>query len=157
MLPDRTVLVSGGNGIGEGKINKIGKRTDTTAVTQSEIYNPVSKKWMIADSSQIERLYHSLAVLLPDGRVVAAGSDPDQAPLATSCPDKPSANSFGDNKSGIILDIYSPPYLFRVTRPVIEAVDEDLIYGANLNIQTFQGGSIKFAHLIKPMATTHSY
>ena len=68
---------------------------------------------MIADSSQVNSLYHSLAVLLPDGRMVAAGSDPDQSPLATSCPDEPSANSVGDNKSGIILDTYSPPYLFK--------------------------------------------
>ena len=46
-------------------------------------------------------LYHSTAILLPDGRVLSMGSNPRAKMIEKS------------------IEIFSPPYLFRGERPVI--------------------------------------
>ena len=60
MLPDRTVFVSGGNGQSEAA---------ATAVLEAEIYDPATNTWTAAATAQAARMYHSIALLLPDGRV----------------------------------------------------------------------------------------
>ena len=66
LLPDGTVLASGG-----------GARSDgvdlTKSVLPAEIWNPDTETWTTVDSLTNGRLYHSTALLLPDGRVLMAG------------------------------------------------------------------------------------
>ena len=93
MLPDRTVFVSGGNGQSEAA---------ATAVLEAEIYDPATDTWTAAATAQAARMYHSIALLLPDGRVLAAGSNPNR------------------RDDELRLEIYHPPYLFRGPRPFIE-------------------------------------
>jgi hypothetical protein len=69
LLPDRTVLASGGNGQSESA---------PAAVLDAEIYAPGSNTWSLAAKAKVARMYHSIALLLPDGRVLAAGSNPDR-------------------------------------------------------------------------------
>ena len=38
---------------------------------QSEIYDPATNTWTVGATSSVVRLYHSVALLLPDGRVVS--------------------------------------------------------------------------------------
>src|SRR5260370_680726 len=66
ILPDRTVHVSGGSGIGEDPM---------TAVLTSELYHPATGTWTVAAAATVPRLYHSVALLLPAGRAITAGSD----------------------------------------------------------------------------------
>jgi len=129
LLPDRTVFVSGGNGQSE---------IAATAVLEAEIYDPVTNTWTAAATAQAARLYHSIALLLPDGRVLAAGSNPNR------------------RDDELRLEIYHPPYLFRGPRPFIETVPQQIIYGGSFEIHTPQAEEIKWVELIWPMATTHS-
>ena len=56
------------------------------------------------------------------------------------------------------LEIFSPPYLFKKTsRPVIDNVPQEIVYGGNTAIRTPQAMQIKWASLIAPGLTTHSF
>jgi hypothetical protein len=129
LLPDRSVLVSGGNGTNEDA---------PTAVLESEIYHPDTNPWSLAAKAQVAQMYHSIALLLPDGRVLAAGSNPNR------------------RDDELRLEIFHPPYLFRGPRPFIESAPEEILYGSTIAIHTPQAYGIKWVHLIRPMATTHS-
>ena len=129
ILPDRTVLVSGGGYRGE---------TRADAVHQAELYHPATNSFHPAGTQLVARLYHSIALLLPDGRVITAGSNPDR----------------GDDE--LRLELYHPPYLFRGPRPFIQACPHEWSYGDEVAIHTPQAASIRWAHLIRPMAVTHS-
>jgi hypothetical protein len=41
----------------------------------AEIYHPRTGQWQMAAQSRVPRLYHSVALLMPDGKVVTAGSN----------------------------------------------------------------------------------
>jgi hypothetical protein len=67
LLPDRTVLVCNGS--------KMSEKTDAanTAIP-AEIYDPATNIWtQVATANVQTRVYHSVALLLPDGRVITAG------------------------------------------------------------------------------------
>ena len=91
LLPDGTVLASGG-----------GSRSDgvdaANAVLPAEIWNPDTETWTTVDSLTNGRLYHSTALLLPDGRVLMAGGGALPGSIAVN-----QRNA----------EIYSPPYLFK--------------------------------------------
>ena len=55
------------------------------------------------------------------------------------------------------LEVYSPPYLFAGPRPVITAAPAEWTYGQALTISTPQAGNIKWASIIRPGVTTHSF
>ena len=57
LLPDGTVFVSGGAGVGE----------------PCWLYNPATNTWSEMDEAPRERKYHSFAVLLPTGEVMSCG------------------------------------------------------------------------------------
>ena len=67
LLPDGTVLVTGGSRVKD-------RGVDANAVLEAEIWSPTLESWTIAAAAQVPRLYHESAVLLPDGRVLSAGS-----------------------------------------------------------------------------------
>jgi hypothetical protein len=127
LLPDRTVFVSGG-----------GTKAESQPVLQSEIYDPDMNAWTEAATATVPRLYHSVAALLPDGRVVTAGSNPKR------------------NDDELRIEIYHPPYLFRGPRPYIEKVAQTVHYDQRYELRTPQANDIQLVQLIRPMATTHS-
>ncbi|MFN6466099.1 MAG: galactose oxidase-like domain-containing protein [Nostoc sp. DedVER02] len=127
LLPDRTVFVCNGSKMSE----------DTTqSMLPAEIYNPATNTWTVVAKQGVPRVYHSVALLLPDGRVVAAGGNP-----------KRTVNE-------LRLEIYSPAYMSR-SRPIIQSAPKTLSYGLQFTIQTPQAGNIKWVSLIRPTATTH--
>src|SRR5262249_30015273 len=69
-LPDGTVLATGGGTDKSGFI-------DSNAVLQAEDWNPTTGNWTAYAPMSAPRLYHSVAVLLPDGRVYVAGGGGD--------------------------------------------------------------------------------
>jgi len=79
LLPDGTALwVNGANKGAQG----FNLATDPTL--EVLIYAPTAplgKRWSTAASSSIPRLYHSVALLLLDGTLLIAGSNPDQMPV----------------------------------------------------------------------------
>ncbi|QFS47554.1 galactose oxidase-like domain-containing protein [Nostoc sphaeroides] len=128
LLPDRTVFVCNGS-----KMNE-----DTTqSMLPAEIYDPATNTWTVVAKQNVPRVYHSVALLLPDGSVVTAGGNPRRT------------------VNELRLEIYSPAYMSR-SRPIIQSAPVELDYERQFTIQTPQAANIKWVSLIRPMATTHS-
>jgi Domain of unknown function (DUF1929)/Ricin-type beta-trefoil lectin domain-like/Clostridial hydrophobic W len=92
ILADGSVLATGGYA---GSV--FTDVSNTEAVMQAERWDPATGKWSSLASAQRHRGYHSVAILLPDGRVAVGGGG---MPYKT-----------GFNQENI--EIYSPPYLFE--------------------------------------------
>jgi hypothetical protein len=144
LLPDRTVFVSG------GAIKHELANIAPIARLQSEIYDPRTDTWRAAAVANVIRMYHSIALLLPDGRVVAASGNPP--PYGNKAPwEPPQANE------ELRMELYSPPYLFRGPRPTIGNVPTEWHNGAAVAIPSPQAGNLMWAELIRPGVTTHSF
>lgn len=144
LLPDRTLFVSGGALQREG--GPQGQRR-TVARLESEIYDPEHDRWTLAANASIVRMYHSIALLLPDGRVVTAGGNPDKGDHV----------EWGnDENEELHLEIYSPPYMLR-SRPIITDAPGVWQYGQTVIVRTPQAADILWASLIRPGVTTHSF
>jgi hypothetical protein len=134
LLPDGTILVIGGQR--NGKWN-----TDPGAVLETEIYDPTTNTWSVVASMLFPRQYHSIAVLLPDGRVLSAGGvDPRPATVQR------------DQRN---MEIFSPAYLSMGALPAISASPTNAAWGINFNIDSPQSNSIDSVVLIRPASTTH--
>lgn len=103
---------------------------------QTLFYNPAKDTWRGMAVESVRRAYHSTALLLPDGRILAAGDT-------------------GTGGGGALLDIYSPPYLFHGTRPVIHTAPTQVKYGAKFKIG-WSGKRVTRAVLMAPGSTTHA-
>jgi hypothetical protein len=139
LLPDRTVLVTGGS---------LKQEDQPLARLQSEIYDPPSDTWTMTAASTVPRLYHSTALLLPDGRVVAAGGNPEGGTHVLWNQDA---------QEEMRLEVFSPPYLFRGPRPAITSAPQDWAYGQQVDIGTPAPASIRWASLMRNCVTTHSF
>jgi hypothetical protein len=150
ILPDRGVLVVGGR-MGKGdhrhgppaamsqREHEASDRPpqDPQAIHEAELFDPDTQTWRLLAPMRRDRLYHANALLLPDGRVMAAGSNPSR----------------GSNELSI--ELYRPPYLFRGERPVIEEVTNSIHYGQTFEMRTPDASDITEVALIRPSATTH--
>jgi hypothetical protein len=132
MLPDGTVLAVGG---GQGSTSSV-RPTYANPVFAAELFNPTSGTWTVMASQQVQRTYHSTALLLPDGRVVSAGSD------------------YGEQEK--TLEVYSPPYLFNGTRPTITSSPASVGYNQQFCIVTPNAANITQVALVKAESTTHT-
>ena len=136
LLPDGNVLVEGGNQTTHGI-------DASTAVFQAELWSPSTKTFSRLSSMVTPRLYHSTALLLPDGRVlVAGGGRTFNAP---------------DPSDTLNAEIYSPPYLFKGVRPVISSAPTTIQYATNFSITTPDATQITSAALIRLGAVTHAF
>jgi hypothetical protein len=106
LLADGTVLVVGG-----GTTSYYGGPIRT-----AEIYNPATRTWTEMAAQTAPRMYHSTALLLPDGRVLSAGQ-----------------SSGKYENTG---EIFSPPYLFKGARPRISKAPGTLSYGQAFTVTT---------------------
>jgi Domain of unknown function (DUF1929) len=140
LLPDRTVFASGGS---------LKQETFPLARLQAELYDPATDTWQLMATAAVPRLYHSVALLLPDGRVVAAGSNPYGG---QSVPWEPA-----DPQEEMRLEVFSPPYLFKGPRPIIGTVPTEWKYGETITVRSAQATSIRWASLIRNGVTTHSF
>lgn len=109
LLLDGTVLwINGANQGAQG----FGEATSSTL--EALIYDPAAplgQRWTKGASSTIPRLYHSVALLLLDGTVMIAGSNPVEQPVLQPSPADPYVTEFR-------IEVYTPPYLSKnKTRP----------------------------------------
>lgn len=69
---------------------------------------PLGQRFTTGAVSGIARLYHSVAVLLLDGTLLVAGSNPVQMPVLTPVPNQTPSE---DYVTEFRVEIYTPPYL----------------------------------------------
>jgi hypothetical protein len=73
------------------------------------IYNPAKCRWSVSGRTKIARLYHSVALLLLDGTVLMAGSNPNEMPVTMDHVDV--KNPHKAFPTDFRVEIYTPPYL----------------------------------------------
>jgi hypothetical protein len=140
LLPDGTVAIIGG--AGGGKADDAGP-----PIMWIESFDPATETFTSRTGITVPRLYHSTALLLPDGSVMIAGSTGARWSQSIS---GGSANEFR-------IEVYDPPYLFRGPRPALRLKTAVVRYGQPLEIEIPTGPRmIKKAVLIRHGSTTHT-
>lgn len=157
LLPDGTVLVVGGTRGGNGArpakgvtgFNDLGAGQP---VHFAEMWDPRANNgggaWELLAAEETDRGYHSTAVLLPDGRVLSAGSGEYR-------PDDVHANPPEDNHRQA--QIFSPPYLFRGPRPVITSAPAAVDYGETFDVTVSTAHGIGKVTWIRLPSVTHAF
>ncbi|KAJ7689677.1 copper radical oxidase [Mycena rosella] len=104
---------------------------------------PLNQRISILNTTIVARLYHSEAILLPDGRVLVSGSDPESP----------------TNPEEFRIEVYIPPYLAQgLTQPSFNITDTDWAYGSTHSIKvTLHHGttSTMKVSLIAATSSTH--
>ena len=142
LMADGSVLVTGGtNAAGFNAAP-----TDSRVLT-AERWDPVTEQWMSLAGMSHHRVYHSTAILLPDGRLLSAGSG------------QPAANGLTDDYTA---EIFTPPYLYRLdgtlaTRPTITDAPTEVSYGQAFTVQTPAAATIARATWIRLSSVTHAF
>jgi Domain of unknown function (DUF1929) len=134
VLADGRVLATGGSAV---------DNVLTGVNNQAEIWNPVTGVWTVGASGSTARLYHSIALLLPDASVLVGGGGAP-GPL-----------------KNLNAEIYYPPYLYTAagepaTRPTIDSAPDALDIGESFTMQV-SPATISRVTLVKTGAVTHSF
>jgi type 1 glutamine amidotransferase len=133
VLPDGDVLVTGGGRENNG---------NGGYVTNAEIWDPDTGNWSeVAVPYEHARLYHSAALLLPDGRVMMGGGG------------TPGPRNYTD------VEYYSPSYLFNgdqlAPRPVINTAPAKIGYNGGFAITA--SGTVSRVTLVRNGSVTHGF
>lgn len=136
VLPNGQVLVMGGQ-------TEAAPFTDEGAVLEPELWDPVQRSFTPMAPMAVPRTYHSVALLLPDGRVFVGGGG-----LCGEC-----GTNHADGQ------IFTPPYLLnpdgsKRVRPVITQAPEQAGHGETITVSTNEEIS-EFA-LVRTSSVTHS-
>ena len=104
ILPDGTVLVTGGTRGGSGGNNGFNDLEPGQPVHAAELWNPETGTWTELATESVDRCYHATAVLLPDATVLSAGGGEYR-------PDNTNPNDPRDSHRNA--QVFFPPYLFK--------------------------------------------
>lgn len=121
------------------------------------LYSPNEKptrRFTVLNPSKIPRMYHSSAVLSPDGRILVGGSNPHRIYNFTADP----------YPTEISLEAFYPPYLAKgnaMLRPKISSADTTMSYNKDFsvtfNLPLYNPKAGISVTLITPSFTTHSF
>ncbi|OYW76560.1 MAG: hypothetical protein B7Z37_08170 [Verrucomicrobia bacterium 12-59-8] len=136
MLPNGEVMVVGGNTSGQFF-------SDLGAVFTPEIWNPTTGQWRGVADMSVPRNYHSLAMLLPDGRVWSGGGGL-------------SGDALTDHQDA---QVFTPPQLFNgdgtpAVRPVITAAPDRIGPASVFTVNASNG--VQYFSAISMSGLTHS-
>lgn len=142
LMADGSVLVTGGSNSPGFNVAP----TDSRVLTP-ERWDPVTEQWTPLAGMAHHRVYHSSALLLPDGRILSAGSG------------QPAAPGLADDYTA---EIFTPPYLYRpdgtlAARPVITDAPTEVQYGQSFTVQTPAAAAIVRATWIRLSSVTHAF
>jgi hypothetical protein len=130
LLADGSVLVVGGLS---------NPMSNASAHYTPERFDPVSGTWTTVANSSAPRVYHSVALLLPDGTVWAAGSD------------------YGAGNHEMRMEIYSPPYLFWGPRPRINQAPATISPGGTFAMKSPDARRLTSIALVRCGSSTHAF
>ena len=135
ILPSGKVLAMGGS---------VNDESASSKSLNADLYDPVANTFSSAGANVYARLYHSVALLLPDATVWLAGGNPSR----------------GNYESR--MEIYKPAYLFKsdgtlATRPSITSAPASASYGNAFTVQTPDAASITSVALVRNGTVTHAF
>lgn len=131
MLPTGEAMVIGGS----TEVNDY----SPNATLSAEQWSPTTNTWKQLASPARPRMYHSVSMLMPDGRVLSAGG----GRLAPS-PDQ------------LNMQWYSPGYLFKGPRPTITSLPGQATIGSTMELVTPQAADIAKVSLVSLGSVTHT-
>ncbi|MDZ4401118.1 Ig-like domain-containing protein [Prosthecobacter sp.] len=136
ILPNGEVMVVGGTFVGAFG-------SDAGTIYTPEIWNPTTGQWRAVADAAVPRNYHSLAMLLPDGRVWSGGGG-----LYGETP--------ADHRDA---QIFTPPQLFNAdgsaaARPQITAAPDRIGPGTVFTVNASPG--VQYFSFIRMSSLTHS-
>ncbi|HKS56834.1 MAG TPA: PA14 domain-containing protein [Steroidobacteraceae bacterium] len=135
VLPNGKVLATGGSQV----------NNQLTGVNNSaEIWDPTTGIWTRGPDGQRPRLYHSMSLLLPDGRVLVGGGG---AP-------GPMAN--------MNMEVFLPPYLYdstgaRAVQPRLTSAPTSIAIGETFFVDFTDAADISRVTMVKSASVTHSW
>jgi hypothetical protein len=135
ILPNGEVLAIGGS---------LNNEDTSTAGLNADLYNPVTNAFTPAGENSYPRLYHSVALLLPNGTVWLAGGNPVRGAFVQQ------------------MEIYQPPYLFNsegalATQPTITSAPASISYGNSFSVTTPNAANISSVVLVRNGTVTHAF
>ncbi|MGF6931382.1 hypothetical protein OKW41_000521 [Paraburkholderia sp. UCT70] len=135
-LPDGEVVVVGGQTYAQ-------PFSDDNAVLTPEIWSPATESFTPLAAQAVPRTYHSIALLLPDGRVLSGGGG-----LCGGC---------STNHPNV--EILTPPYLLNAdgspaSRPTILSAPANASLGSSISVSTDR--AISAFALMRLSSATHS-
>lgn len=140
ILPDGRVLAVGGS---------VNDEDTSTASLNADLLgpdpnNPGKYIFSSAGANTYPRLYHSVALLLPDATVWFAGGNPSRGTYVQQ------------------MEIYQPPYLFNpdgtmATRPSVTSAPSSISYGNSFSVATPDAANISSVVLVRDGAVTHAF
>ena len=133
LLPDGRAVATGGT-------SAAGFSDPAGAVHAAEVWSPATGKWATWASNAVSRVYHSTTLLLPDGRLLHAGSG-DGAGLPRE----------------LTAELLTPPYLFLGARPAIASAPASVAYGVVFQVGTPDAGAITRVTLVRLPSVTHAF
>jgi galactose oxidase len=140
ILPDGQVLVTGGTS-SSGFNNLAG------AVHAAEVWDPRTGRWTELAGNSIDRAYHAVSLLLPNGTVLHGASGD------ASVPGSPQLYPRQANH-----ELFRPPYLFKGNRPVITSLSKtSVVYGETFLVNTPHAAQITEARWIRLGSVTHAF
>ena len=131
-----------------GKVLAVGGSTNdedvNSASLNADLYDPATNTFSSAGPNAYPRLYHSVALLLPDATVWLAGGNPSRGSYQKQ------------------VEIYQPAYLFNpdgtmATRPSITSAPSTVGYGSTFPITTPDAATISHVVLVRTGAVTHAF
>jgi hypothetical protein len=133
ILPNGKVLAVGGSKYDEDT---------TTASYNADLYDPTTNTFSSASANKYTRLYHSVALLLPDATVWLAGGNPSRGTYTQE------------------VEIYQPAYLFDssgnpVNQPTFSGAPTSVSHGSTFTIST--SASVSSVVLVRNGTVTHAF
>ena len=129
LLPDGKFLVCSG-------IQHFKWDANPGYVYEAELFDPQVESWTVAAPMTVGRQYHSVSLLLADGRVLNVGS-----------------------QSAVVremqMEVYSPPYLFRGPRPKISSAPAAVKYEEEFLVESPDSCRIDRVVFVRPTSVTH--
>ncbi|HET6176866.1 MAG TPA: galactose oxidase-like domain-containing protein [Candidatus Sulfotelmatobacter sp.] len=135
ILPNGKVLALGGS---------VNDEDSASLSLNADLYDPATNAFSSAGANASQRLYHSVALLLPDATVWVAGGNPSRGTYNNT------------------IEIYQPAYLFNTdgtlaTRPSITSAPSSISYGNTFNVQTPDAANIADVVLVRNGTVTHAF
>ena len=134
VLPDGKVLATGGSAV-DNQLNGVNN--------SAELWNPATGTWTVGNAGALARLYHSVALLLPDATVLVGGGGAPGPLVNTNA------------------EIYYPPYLFTTngqfaSRPALTQAPTALTPGQAFSVTVQSSTTPSKLVLIRNGSVTHS-
>ena len=143
-LPDGSVLATGGLSSGADLVDL------NASVFAAELWDPATGEWSTLSDATRKRQYHSIAMLLPDGRVLTGGGG-----ICSDC------HTLGYLEKN--MEIFTPPYLYDsdgsgnlAPRPTITDAPGSVVFDEDFDVDTPNSESIEQVVMMRVSSVTHS-